>query len=272
MKSWYKIAVEQLNLPFQDQVESEAPPSTLEIAEKQYLVQQEEMFKKQFQGLPKNKKTLNEAIDEKEGYDSITRSLNLYGFDWDTVILPSGFKIIVVNIGHASYVIDDFDEASVTESNTWIEELSESDLYNFVPPSEDSTFWDDVSDGSKVYHRTNEVFKESILKQGLTPQNESRGIANRDTGAAVFTSFNPEDTESYGNLLLEIDLGKMKASGYTPEASLETPVEENNTRERLASLIGTYYEPSSDLSSEGIYDSTVIFYGVIPAQYINVVE
>ena len=62
----------------------------------------------------------------------------------------------------------------------------------------------------------------------------------------------------------------MKEDGYMPRASLETPVEAQNAEYALANKIGLEnYIPGTELSSDGISESTIVFYDSIPAKYIS---
>ena len=106
-----------------------------------------------------------------------------------------------------------------------------------------------------------------IMRDGLNPMNETRGISNKSTGSAVFTSDNPEDTDSYG-VAIEINVGAMQADGYMPYVTQEEPVEEKNAKERMANMVGL-----EDFNWEvegGIYETTYIFHDAIPAKYLRV--
>lgn len=53
-----------------------------------------------------------------------------------------------------------------------------------------------------------------------------------------------------------------------PEVSVELQIGEEQTRSRIAHKIGLEYR-EQDYSTEGIYETTVIFYGNIPPKYLK---
>jgi hypothetical protein len=120
-----------------------------------------------------------------------------------------------------------------------------------------------------LYHATYSDHLEEIKKNGLQLKNETRSINNRNTGAAVFTCDNPDDIANHGNIIIQIDVGKMKQDGYTPDVSKETPIQAAETREALANKLGLEMDFISSYNSEGLYTSTVIFYGPIPPKYLG---
>ena len=100
--------------------------------------------------------------------------------------------------------------------------------------------------------------------------NKTRGISNRSTGAAVFTSDVPP-IAGY-EVVLEIDIGQMKADGKQLSVSKEEPLEEEDAKEALAHKLGIENYYGESYSSDGLDHGTVIFYGSIPPQYIRVLE
>ena len=252
MQSWYKLS-QQKDFDFYEDVEVIDPPIPQELI-----------------NAPKTVEMLDEVIENVEGYWKLAEVLNQNGFAWNEVDLNEN-KIIIVQIEPKLYVIESFDFPESTEANTWIDNMYEHELYSYMPPSEDEDFWRDIPMGYTVYHATSKKNLATIMTDGLEPRNETRGISNRHTGSAVFTSENVEETDSYGDVLIEINVGQMKADNYMPNASRETPIEEIQVRNTLAYKIGLpYYEPSSDLGSDGISESTVVFYGIIPPKYLTV--
>jgi len=80
----------------------------------------------------------------------------------------------------------------------------------------------------------------------------------------------PEIASEHGSVLLRIDIPAMEKDGFLPEASLESPVKEKMVAELIARQLGVdgfYYEVEP-----GIYENTVVVFGVIPPKYIQVVE
>jgi hypothetical protein len=107
------------------------------------------------------------------------------------------------------------------------------------------------------------------MAEGLNPMCETRGIANRSTGCAVFASYSRDVAEYYSKgAVIGIDIGKMKAEGYMVEVSQEDPISEKEALELLAHKIGLddfYYEVEHGMDTD-----TVILYGGIPAKYLKI--
>lgn len=245
--NWYKIAQEQQMFKFYEGIE----PSEISISKN-----------------PKTKEYLDELLEDCNSYIEIVNMLHLEGFDYREIELPND-KLIVINVQNETYVITDADYPEAKEASGWIDSLWESELYSYIPPKEDEDFWTSRERPSTAYHATVQENVESVLKNGLEPRNQTRGISNRGTPSAIFTSDNPDDIGSYGDYIFEINLDQMSEDGYTPHVEKESPVEENQMKTRLAWMIGLEnYEPQ-DYSTEGIYDSTIVFYDNIPRKYIK---
>lgn len=253
--NWYKSAQEQESFQFYEDMEPQKAP-----------------FPQGMKNVPRSVNDLDELLENVQGYNELTMILRRYGFNWEEYRFNVN-HIITVNLSGKTYVIEDFNYPETKEASEWIDGMYEHELYSYVIPEDDDDFWDNVHGGSRVYHATTPENKENILRDGLQLKNESRGISNRGTGAAVFTSENPDDIDSYGPVIFEVNLWQMKQSGFTPDASRETPIEENETKKSLAHQIKLYdYEPSSDFGWEGLYETTVIFYEPIPAKYLSLYE
>jgi GNAT superfamily N-acetyltransferase len=212
-------------------------------------------------------------IEESHNHEELIRTLNRHRVSWKEVNLQE-YSIIIFLFGKKHYVIDDFEYPSPKEAHDWIWGTSDSNLDSYLTSKDySSSFWDDVTKGSVVYHATEEENKELILKNGLLPMDKSRGINNRSTGAAVFCSFNPHEIASYGDTIFEINLGAMKQDGYMPNTSQEIQFEEAEKRNSLAHLLGVDdFYADDGLSSDGISGETIIIYGKIPAKYLKVLE
>lgn len=147
-------------------------------------------------------------------------------------------------------------------------------LYNIMNPEEYieqkdplESFW---SDGTYVYHGTEEDNLESILTNGLMADSRTRGLSNRGIGDAVFTTFDPEEAERYGDIVLQIDIGSMKNNGITFPVQMETDFEDAEVKSSLAHMLGLrYYEPEIE---HGMSDQTVVIHGNIPPQFIRVYD
>jgi hypothetical protein len=169
------------------------------------------------------------------------------------------------------YIYDEFDAYIAQE---WINNLSPNKLEGLMGetkyPSFNDIFW---KNPEILYHGTYNILLDNILKDGLTMRNESRGVTNRGTPSAIFTTTNENGTDGYGNIILKIDTSKMKANGYTPYVEQESPITEKNLRERLAHKIGLNdFYAHDDYSSDGIGEETVVIFGNIPPQYISLYD
>jgi hypothetical protein len=253
MKSWYKIAKavqEDSEFYKDDPVKIPTIPQKILNAHKTVEM-------------------LDEVIENCTNYHEVANLLTQNGFSWKNIQFPQN-NVIAVDIDNTIYVIDHFYLPESQNANEWVNDMWEHELYQYVNPPENDDFWNNVGKGFTVYHATPRENLASIQKEGIQPRNDSRGISNRGTGAAVFTSDNPNDIDYYGDTIVEINVGQMKDDGYMPNVTQETPIEENKIRSALAYKIGIpEYEPQ-DYYSEGIYDTTFIFYGHIPPKYITV--
>jgi len=211
---------------------------------------------------------LDSAIEDAEDISQLISILNYNGVDYEIKQLLKE-KVLTIWLGDKLYIIDDFMYPESKEVSTWIDELFEHELYSYIQPKEES-FWDEVQSHFTVYHATSSEKLPDIMQNGLEPRDETRGVSNRGTGSAIFTSENPDDIDSYGDTVLQIHVGQMKADGYTPQASRETPIEESRLRQALAHQLGYNEYESNEYGSEGIYDTTVVFYDAIPAKYITI--
>lgn len=252
MINWYKLA-QQDAFPFMDETISYPPPPDLLYAPK------------------KTVELLEELLYDIEGIPAVENILNKYGFEWEKIQFPEDL-IIKITIDNKTFIIPDASfSTDLEDPREWIAKMFDCDLYRFMPPDDfDITFWKDVTPGYKLYHATDEEGAQGITQNGIQPMDRTRGINNRSTGSAVFTSDNPDDITSYGDYVFEIDVGQMKADGYTPSVSKETPMEEAATKEALAYRLGLMdVDFRSAYESEGLYDSTIIFYNTIPAKYLK---
>lgn len=195
--------------------------------------------------------------------------LNEIGAEHNKVEFDSGHNpIVVINYNGSDYVVDSFDQPSVVPAEEW---LSNVDIFAYYPHFDfNKEFWNEVHQGEKVYHGTTKENVSKIMKQGILPTNETRGLSNRHTGPAVFTSMNPDSTGYYA-VTIEIAVDAMKADGYMPKASKEDAIQEADLYESLARKIGLeeYFHEVSDSSLD---PETVIFYGAIPPKYLKVIE
>jgi hypothetical protein len=135
-------------------------------------------------------------------------------------------------------------------------------------PDEFEGFWESPS---PLYHATDVDNVRSILRSGLNPESQSRGLRNRGVGLAVFTTLDEESARSgmYGDAVFEIDTRAMARDGYTPEVEGEPDVAEYEAKNSLAWAFGvegyTQDEPEND-------PDTVIVHGRIPPKYLRLLD
>jgi hypothetical protein len=169
---------------------------------------------------------------------------------------------------------EDSGEFDVTELTRWFENISFNNrIYDYLEldleEQANKEFWDFPP---VLYHGTDEQGKLEILKNGLMPQNKTRGITNRSIGAAVFTSTELEAVDSYvgtNGAVFAINTRQMKKDGYMPTVSMETLNEEEEYKSILANKLGFYYEKEEE---PGMEDTTVIFTSPIPLKYLEMIE
>lgn len=158
--------------------------------------------------------------------------------------------------------------ATISDRNDWLYQIDVEDYYPDYAATFNTNFW---KRPRFLYHETDEKHLPSILKDGLLPSDQTRGMHNRSVGRAVFTTNDLDNCGGhYGAAILAIDAGAMKSDGYEPEVGQEPPVVENHLLSRLAWMIG-YEDFEADIES-GIHDTTVIVYGAVPAKYLKRVK
>jgi len=178
-------------------------------------------------------------------------------------------KIWVFTYSNNLYVIElSFPYPSLLDAREWIYKVGDNawQYLDFVDYNKE--FWDNVSEGDFVYHGTNEENIEDIKREGLIPMYGTRGISNRMTGPAIFASPTAEIAENYYPIVIEINLGKMKADRYFPRVGREEPIEKAEASEVLANKIGL--ENFYSEYEEGLDPETVIFYDSIPLKYLRI--
>jgi hypothetical protein len=164
-----------------------------------------------------------------------------------------------------------FDEDNGIEE--FIQNVSESELEEAFPNIYSDYFGDPSKYKGTVYHHTTEDNKQSILTQGIQPSDITRGISNRSTGSATFTSAEIDESESYGNVIFEIDLEKAIEINPDITTGLEPPIEDSIRRKNLANILEVedqgQFEPDS---SDGLREDTLVVYGHIPREAIELLE
>jgi hypothetical protein len=215
--------------------------------------------------------SIADRLEDIEGcnLDELKSFLDENGISYDTVDLPEfGKDIIFFKIGRVyTSDTDEFYPEPIEDLLLW---LSNRDSYYFSEyfekhfPSVWEMDFGDYGDGY-AYHYTRESRLNSILRDGLIPRDETRGMGNRHAGSAVFLSMGIPTYS--GEVLLRIDIPAMIKDGYLPQASLEEPVIEKMVMEHIARRFGVEYQHHVE---SGMEENTIVVYGVIPPKYISV--
>ena len=187
---------------------------------------------------------------------------------------PSGKEVETIEVGGDLWIDEPGPPLSYwKDAAEWLEDASGRPEEFYGERDESAEFWDGVGAGSRLYHATDEDNVESILKDGLEARSDTRGLYNRGIGPAVFavTGESVDDVGTvlgaYGDAVLRIDVGAMKADGYMPEATGETPLLEAEARESLAHGVG-WDDYEADSSGEYV-EGTVAILGDVPAKYLS---
>jgi hypothetical protein len=256
--NWYKISQQQQSFDF---MENDAYPTYWD-----------KRRNSQLPALDMAEATFEEALDDCDDEQCLVNVLKFYKIKYDIVNFDTGIKVYSIVKNGRVYIIDPNHCCSLEDANDWIREIVMYDkVYQYITLRDFSKdFWQEVGEGTFVYHGTSGERIEKIMKQGLLPKDETRGINNRNTGSAVFTSSEEETPANYYDKILQIDVGAMKADGYMPEVSMEGPIEEVKSEEALAYKIGI-----NDYQGEweqGLDEGTIIFYGPIPPKYLKILD
>lgn len=201
--------------------------------------------------------TLEDIIENKIDLNEVIQSLKNKNIPYKIIN-----DVISVPINNQIYIIDE--DLFIEPAEEWI--WTVRNIEDYINIEDFNTyFWEHPF---TVYHATTPENIEEIKTNGLKLQNKTRGINNRSTGSAIFTSSEPDDIQSYGDIVIEINTSQMKKDKYTPEVSKEEPVSEAEQIESLANKIGL-----EDFQAEvehGISPTTVIFYQNIPPKYLRI--
>jgi hypothetical protein len=203
------------------------------------------------------------AFEDAETPDDILRILQ--ELDAREVKLPDGSVIYL-----ASGWVIEWDGKDIypdiEDAYQWV---NDADFDRYFPDHQDewnARFWEYPE---VLYHATTEQNAAVIERQGLRPQNATRGLSNRSVGGAIFTTSEFEDTMSgsYGDVVFAIDTTRLAADKRHPYATREPNVEEGELQSALAHALGLDdFEPNyeNDMSP-----NTVILYGAIPRAYLT---
>lgn len=221
---------------------------------------------------------LYEAVGECDDRECVEAVLRDAGVEWEGKSFPNGDSILLADVGGKRVVIDP-DFPSIKTAYDWVYSMDSWKLSGHVEPEDfNAAFWGGRELVSPLYHGVsggrmpNDDKVSKVMVEGLDPRTETRGISNRSTGSAVFATSEQEDAAGYGPAVVEIDVAAMKADGYMPEVSRESPIEEEKMRDRLAWSIGIDDWDNhryDELASEGIRETTYVFFGKIPSKYLR---
>lgn len=198
-----------------------------------------------------------------ETNSNIEEILTLFEIEYETIEFDNNNSVTVLEIGGILKIYDG--GQGLIDAYEWVNDIEPEDYITPQNTSED--FWESNQSGNFAYHGTNEEYLPEIIKHGLQPRDATRGLSNKNTGSAVFTSSEKETADNYYDIVLSIDLGAMQKDGYMPEVSYETPIEESQLREAVAHKLGL-----EDYFAEvegGLAEDTIIFYGPIPPKYLK---
>lgn len=167
---------------------------------------------------------------------------------------------------------EQIDRDKLFNNDYYLDDLAEQLGWKF---DFNQNFWDFPY---TLYHCSKEENKEAIIKFGILPKSDTRGITNRSTGPAIFTSMSEEEIESlkgsYGSVVFVINTKLMKKDGYMPDVEKEPEWERAHKLSFVLQKIDkkdTYPEQYVD-SSDGVSDYTVIVRGKIPTKYLSIIE
>ena len=212
---------------------------------------------------------LEEALTNAEG-DLAQVDAVLSQYNADLAIEYEEGKLYTV--GEA--VVDVTDKGIVTtwqDANDFLNSYNTEQYLPFDPDEQfNKDFWDNPSE---LYHGTLQGHLDSIMKGGLNPRNETRGMSNRGTPSAVFTSTDWDEANHYYETVLSIDTAAMKAEllpTSLPFAGRESDIVEGEGKETLANALG--YEDYSYDFEQGMSPNTVILYGAIPPKYLSIAK
>ena len=211
-----------------------------------------------------------------EGYEDLPQEealelLDGVGVDVETIEFLNG-PVWVFSYDGERYVADiDDDMVSVSSLVNWLDNaLQHSDDY--VEFDEGlSTFWTDPGDPPVLYHATDEENVESILREGLYPEAETRGPANKWVGAAVYTSMDSERIHIYGDHMFAIDTAGMKRDGLHYRLAMEPGIVDYEQMQAIAHAVGEDEYPIDAPDDVEDYETIVIF-GHIPPEYLSLVS
>ena len=155
------------------------------------------------------------------------------------------------------------------DAEQWVHERDTTDEEGEYEEEFHNDFW---SAPGPLYHASDSDNAESILKNGIRADSQTRGMSNRNVGDSVYTTAEIEEAweGSYGDAVFEIDTAAMARDGYKPQVNLEPDEVTGTVKEALASTLGLtdyYYE-----REQGMSPNTIVLDSSIPAKYVKRVQ
>lgn len=221
-------------------------------------------------------------IEGLEGIDGVTSYLNELEIEYTAEEVDQN-KILVV--GDPKKYIVEFDGMFpiVSEIERFLGEKSRAgEFYEFtgVDFREHYTdlFWDNlgkISEFNELYHATKEKHVDGILKKGLEARKESRIPMSRIHRSAVFTvkDLGYLADETYGSVVIVIDMEKMKRDGFTPKVGREKDFERKDMAAYLIDELNLFIPVEQIVQAgkrgTGSWRGTVAIYSDVPPEYIS---
>ena len=217
--------------------------------------------------------SVDETVENAQNLQELMNILNQMFDDYEKITFPNGESVIITYLNGNTHIIEiDDNYFELKDPEEWLgDKVFSGIVYQYVDERDFSKeLWDGVSEGYVLYHGTSDERVDDISKDGLGARDETRGLSNKSTGSAVFTSSEPETAYySYDNVF-RINVGAMKKDGYMPNVSMEEPVSEAEQVDALASKIGL--EDYRHEYEQGLDPETIIFYGSIPVKYLELLQ
>ncbi len=229
-----------------------------------------ELAKEEYEG----ESALNDWCDENYGdaIDEVTLMalIQISGAEWHGGPFPTGITVVrvgdhVFEAANGSKEFEDEGDFDSFISNILFND-SFHEYYGPIDEEFNNDFWESPP---PLLHGTNDL--EAVLRSGLAPSSDTRGIDNRSVGAAVFTTTEESIAEEYGSSegggIVRINTEAMKKDGDTPFVAEEPPIVEYEYTRNIAHHLGMdEYEP--DIES-GMDPNTVIVHGKIDPKYLT---
>ena len=220
---------------------------------------------------PQEELGFEEEMEDASGEQEVDQIVSKHGFELRMVPFHDAGPVpIVYSNGKPVYVLDDLVYPQLKDPQDWIDSIGDLSLHQYVEmPDFSESFWSGVYSGEIRYHGTAKDRVKDIMIEGLTRRAETRGISNRWDSSGIFTSADYYTAAERYDVVLEINVGAMKADGYMPQVRGEEPLQDEEAKSALASLIGYDEYVRNEYSSDGLAEDTVVFLDTIPPKYLK---